>query len=160
VPTCNLQLFQERGALLSSIQQGARLKKAVTNDRSGPIIDGKAPEYTFDALVSVFFSELRHLLTSVPPHSPPLLFLQRKKLEAGAEAVEVEVVVADLRSVRQIAGGKQWPRSIIPTALLFCILYFSYHTPTPLSLPHRRPLRRRHALIEKDGRRRAGWPRH
>jgi hypothetical protein len=30
-----------RGALLSDIQNGARLKKAVTNDRSGPTIDSK-----------------------------------------------------------------------------------------------------------------------
>ena len=33
---------QSRGALLSSIQQGTKLKKAVTNDRSQPIIDGAA----------------------------------------------------------------------------------------------------------------------
>jgi WAS/WASL-interacting protein len=31
-----------RNQLLKSIQQGARLKKAVTNDRSAPIVDGKS----------------------------------------------------------------------------------------------------------------------
>lgn len=31
----------DRSALLASIQQGKRLKKAVTNDRSAPIIEGQ-----------------------------------------------------------------------------------------------------------------------
>lgn len=37
----------DRGALLQSIRQGAKLKKAVTNDKSGPYIPGK-PSSTND----------------------------------------------------------------------------------------------------------------
>lgn len=33
-----------RGALLQSIRQGAKLKKAVTNDRSAPAVGGKADD--------------------------------------------------------------------------------------------------------------------
>jgi WAS/WASL-interacting protein len=32
---------KDRNALLKSIQQGKSLRKAVTNDRSAPVIDGK-----------------------------------------------------------------------------------------------------------------------
>jgi WAS/WASL-interacting protein len=31
----------DRNALLSQIQKGARLKKAITNDRSSPLVKGK-----------------------------------------------------------------------------------------------------------------------
>lgn len=33
--------FKARGALLNDIAKGAKLKKAVTNDRSAPVMDGK-----------------------------------------------------------------------------------------------------------------------
>ena len=34
---------KSRGALLSEIHKGAKLKKTVTNDRSAPYLDGKRP---------------------------------------------------------------------------------------------------------------------
>ena len=38
---------KNRGALLSQIHKGAKLKKTVTNDRSGPTLDSKRPISSF-----------------------------------------------------------------------------------------------------------------
>lgn len=59
-PTLSRSEQHGRNALLSDIGKGARLKKAVTNDRSGPVLDSKSralqslhwPEYTHHILWS------------------------------------------------------------------------------------------------------------
>lgn len=38
-PTLNKKEQKDRGALLSDIHKGRKLKKAVTNDRSAPVLD-------------------------------------------------------------------------------------------------------------------------
>ena len=43
---------QERGALLNQIHKGAKLKKAVTNDRSAPQVAGNIKEIIY--IISVF----------------------------------------------------------------------------------------------------------
>ena len=40
-PKLNRKEQKDRGVLLSQIHKGARLKKAVTNDRSAPVFDSK-----------------------------------------------------------------------------------------------------------------------
>uniref|UniRef100_A0A3B3CX34 WH2 domain-containing protein n=1 Tax=Oryzias melastigma TaxID=30732 RepID=A0A3B3CX34_ORYME len=40
-PSLNRSEQQGRNALLSDISKGARLKKTVTNDRSGPVFESK-----------------------------------------------------------------------------------------------------------------------
>ena len=46
-PSLNRSEQHGRNALLSDISKGARLKKAVTNDRSGPVLDSKSTPVWF-----------------------------------------------------------------------------------------------------------------
>ena len=50
-PKLNKKEEKSRGALLTDIHKGMKLKKAVTNDRSGPVLESKFAVFIFGARV-------------------------------------------------------------------------------------------------------------